>query len=119
MTEPGSLPAGGCGWALGRTTSLDLADPNHRQHTERLRWIVGHFDPSVDAETLAQAVHSLARKWTHRPSVRSRSCSAVFADGYDASRLSSDLVGDDGDRSIERLKHDLDAEPDQKGQRGE
>jgi hypothetical protein len=46
-----------------------IANPNHREHAERMRWIGGHFDPrDVDAETLAQAVHSLAKKWSRRPS---------------------------------------------------
>jgi hypothetical protein len=51
-----------------------IADPSHQEHLERLRWIGGHVDPSdVDAETLAQAVHSLGKKGTRRPSARKRS----------------------------------------------
>ena len=51
-----------------------IADPNHEERAERLQWIGSHFDP-VDAnvEVLAQAVHSLAKKWFRRPSVRKRS----------------------------------------------
>ena len=50
-----------------------IADPNHEEHAERLQWIGSHFDP-VDAniEVLAQAVHSLAKKWSRKPSARKR-----------------------------------------------
>ena len=45
--------------------------PNHQEHAERVQWVGGHFDPSdVDAKTLAQAVHNLAKKWSRRPSAR-------------------------------------------------
>jgi hypothetical protein len=38
-----------------------------------LQWIGRHFDPNdVDAEALAQAVRSLAKKSTRRPSARKR-----------------------------------------------
>jgi hypothetical protein len=50
-----------------------LADPRHEEHTERLQWIGGQFDPtSADVETLTQAVNSLTKKWTRRPSARKR-----------------------------------------------
>jgi hypothetical protein len=50
-----------------------IADPNHQEHAESLQWIGGHFDPTnANVEALAQAVHSLARKWTRRPSARKR-----------------------------------------------
>jgi hypothetical protein len=50
-----------------------IAHPNHQEHAERLQWIGGHFDPNdVDTETLAQAVHSLAKKWNRRSSARKR-----------------------------------------------
>ena len=49
------------------------ADPNHQQHAERLQWIGSDFDPTdVNVEALAQAVHSLAKKWTRMPSARKR-----------------------------------------------
>ena len=48
-----------------------IANPNHQEHAERVQWVGGHFDPSdVDAKTLAQAVHNLAKKWSRRPSAR-------------------------------------------------
>ena len=51
-----------------------IADPNHQEHAERLQWIGGPFDPTnTNIELLAQAVHSLAKKWTRRPSARRRS----------------------------------------------
>jgi pRiA4b ORF-3-like protein len=50
-----------------------IANPNHQEHAETLQWIGGQFDPSnADAETLAQAVHSLAKKWSRKPSARKR-----------------------------------------------
>jgi hypothetical protein len=48
-----------------------IADPRHEEHDERLQWIGGRFDPAdADDEALAQAVHSLAKKWTRKPSRR-------------------------------------------------
>jgi Plasmid pRiA4b ORF-3-like protein/IS66 Orf2 like protein len=50
-----------------------IADPSHQEHAEMLQWIGRHFDPNdVDAEALTQAVHSLAKKSTRRPSARKR-----------------------------------------------
>ena len=70
----GRCPPEDVGGPWGYREFLDaIADPNHQEHTERLQWIGGHFDPNhVDAETLARAVHSLAKKWSRRPSARKR-----------------------------------------------
>ena len=87
--------------------------------TERLRWIAGHFDPSVDAETLAQAVHS-PRPESGRTAISPQpqlfhvpSPMDTMRPAYLAILLATTAIG------IERLKHDLDAEPEQQGQRGE
>jgi hypothetical protein len=51
-----------------------IAKPTHQEHAETLEWAGGHFGPAkTDADTLAQAVHSLAMKWTRRPSAGRRS----------------------------------------------
>jgi Plasmid pRiA4b ORF-3-like protein len=70
----GGCPPEDVGGPWGYREFLDaIADPNHQEHADRLQWIGHHFDPNdVDAETLAQAVHSLAKKWTRRPSARKR-----------------------------------------------
>lgn len=71
----GRCPPEDVGGPSGYREFLDaIADPNHEEHAERLRWIGGHFDPNrVDVEALIQAVHSLAKKWTRRPTARKRS----------------------------------------------
>jgi len=68
----GRCPPEDVGGPWGYHEFLDaIANPNHQDHAERMRWIGDHFDPSdVDAETLAQAVHNLAKKWSRRPSAR-------------------------------------------------
>ena len=51
-----------------------IANPKHQEHAETLELAGSHFDPAkTDAKALAQAVHSLAMKWTRRPSARKRS----------------------------------------------
>ncbi len=61
-------PVAGRGWVDA------IADPNHEEHAESLQWIGGHFDPTdANVEAIAQAVQSLAKKWTRRPSARNRS----------------------------------------------
>ncbi len=51
-----------------------LADPNDEEHDETLQWIGDHFDPTnANGRILAEAVDSLARKWTRRASTRKRS----------------------------------------------
>jgi hypothetical protein len=71
----GRCPLEDVGGPWGYREFLDaITDPNHREHAERLQWIGGHFDPTdAKVEVLAQAVHSLAKKWTRRPSARRRS----------------------------------------------
>jgi hypothetical protein len=71
----GRCPLEDVGGPWGYREFLDaITDPNHREHAERLQWIGGHFDPTdPNLEVLAQAVHSLAKKWTRRPSARRRS----------------------------------------------
>jgi hypothetical protein len=71
----GRCPLEDVGGPWGYREFLDaITDPNHREHAERLQWIGGHFDPTdPNVEVLAQAVHSLAKKWTRRPSARRRS----------------------------------------------
>jgi hypothetical protein len=47
-----------------------IADPSHE---ERLQWIGSNFDPAdTDADALAQAVDSLAKKWIRKPAARKR-----------------------------------------------
>ena len=71
----GHCPPEDVGGPWGYREFLDaIADPNHPEHTERLQWIGGHFDPAdPDVENLAQAVQSLAKKWIRRPPTRRRS----------------------------------------------
>jgi len=46
-----------------------IADPDHEEHHDRLEWIGGAFDPAVlDIHHLTNAVDSLAKKWTRKPS---------------------------------------------------
>jgi hypothetical protein len=70
----GRCPPEDVGGPWGYREFLDaIADPNHQEHAERLQWIGRNFDPNdVDAETLAQAVHGLAKKSTRGPSARKR-----------------------------------------------
>jgi Plasmid pRiA4b ORF-3-like protein len=70
----GRCPPEDVGGPSGYHEFLDaIAHPNHQEHAERLQWIGGQFDPTnADAETLAQAVHSLAKKWSRKPSARKR-----------------------------------------------
>ncbi len=45
-----------------------LANPDHEQHTENLRWIGGHFDPTaVDLERLTRNLAALAKRWSRQP----------------------------------------------------
>ncbi len=71
----GRCPPEDVGGPWGYREFLDaIADPNHQEHAESLQWIGGHFNPTnANVEALAQAVHSLAKKWTRRPSARKRS----------------------------------------------
>jgi hypothetical protein len=68
----GRCPPEDVGGPWGYHEFLDaIANPNHQEHAERVQWVGGHFDPSdVDAKTLAQAVHNLAKKWSRRPAAR-------------------------------------------------
>lgn len=68
----GRCPPEDVGGPWGYREFLDaIADPKHQEHAERLQWIGEHFVPTdVNVEVLAQAVHSLAKKWTRRPSAR-------------------------------------------------
>jgi hypothetical protein len=64
--------------AVGRCPPEDVGGPwgyrefldaiaNPKDHAEKPQWIGGHFDLArIDAEALAQAVHSLAIKWGRR-----------------------------------------------------
>ena len=71
----GRCPPEDVGGPWGYREFLDaIATPRHKEHAETLQWIGGHFDPTkTDAEALAQAVRSLAIKWSRRPSARRRS----------------------------------------------
>ena len=70
----GRCPPEDVGGPWGYREFLDaVADPKHQEHAERLQWIGGHFDPiNANSEALAQAVHSLAKKWARTPSARRR-----------------------------------------------
>jgi hypothetical protein len=70
----GRCPPEDVGGPWGYREFLDaIADPRHEEHDERLQWIGGRFDPAdADVEALAQAVHSLAKKWTRKPAARKR-----------------------------------------------
>jgi hypothetical protein len=70
----GRCPPEDVGGPWGYREFLDaIATPGHKEHAETLQWIGGHFDPAkTDAEALAQAVLSLAMKWSRRPSARRR-----------------------------------------------
>jgi hypothetical protein len=74
LEAAGRCPPEDVGAPWGYREFLDaIADPTHQEHAERLQWIGRHFDPNdVDAEALAQDVHSLAKKSTRRPSARKR-----------------------------------------------
>jgi len=60
----GRCPPEDVGGPWGYRNLLDaLADPNHKEHAEKLEWVGEQFDPSkVNALILAEAVHSLAQK---------------------------------------------------------
>lgn len=70
----GRCPPEDVGGPWGYREFLDaIADPRHEEHDERLQWIGGRFDPAdADVEALAQAVHSLAKKWTRKPVAHKR-----------------------------------------------
>jgi hypothetical protein len=70
----GRCPPEDVGGPWGYREFLDaIADPSHEEHDERLQWIGSNFDPAdTNADTLAQAVHSLAKKWTRKPTARKR-----------------------------------------------
>ena len=70
----GRCPPEDVGGPWGYREFLDaVADPKHQEHAERLQWIGGHFDPiNANSEALAEAVHSLAKKWARTPSARRR-----------------------------------------------
>jgi hypothetical protein len=75
LTEAtGSCPPEDVGGPWGYRDILDaIADPNNQEYAERLQWIGGQFNPTdANVEVLAHAVHSLAKKWTRRPSSRKR-----------------------------------------------
>ena len=75
LTEAtGRCPPEDVGGPWGYREFLDaIADPSHEEHDERLQWIGSDFDPAdTDADALAQAVHTLARKWTRKPAARKR-----------------------------------------------
>jgi hypothetical protein len=66
----GRCPPEDVGGPWGYREFLDaIADPDHEEHSERLEWIGGSFDPAtVDVQGLAKAVETLAKKWTRKPS---------------------------------------------------
>jgi hypothetical protein len=70
----GRCPPEDVGGPWGYRKFLDaLADPNDEEHVETRQWIGDHFDPTnANALILAEAVESLARKWTRRASTRKR-----------------------------------------------
>lgn len=74
LEATGRCPPEDVGGSFGYREFLDaIADPNHQEHAERLQWSGGHFDPTdVAVQRLAQAVHTLAKKWTRRPAARRR-----------------------------------------------
>jgi hypothetical protein len=72
LTEAtGRCPPEDVGGPWGYHEFLDaIADPSHE---ERLQWIGSNFDPAdTDADALAQAVDSLAKKWIRKPAARKR-----------------------------------------------
>lgn len=70
----GRCPPEDVGGAWGYGDFLEaLADPNHEDHADKLEWAGGHFDPAnADAESLAEEVRRLAKKWARKPSSRQR-----------------------------------------------
>ncbi len=51
-----------------------IADPSHERHAEFVEWLGGPFDPAaVDADRHAQALASLAKRWSRAPATRKRS----------------------------------------------
>ncbi|MGH7084279.1 MAG: plasmid pRiA4b ORF-3 family protein [Acetobacteraceae bacterium] len=68
----GRCPPEDVGGPWGYADFLEaLADPNHEEHADKLEWIGGHFDPTnAEAESLAEDVRRLARKWARKPSSR-------------------------------------------------
>lgn len=70
----GRCPPEDVGGPWGYREFLDaIADPSHEEHDERLQWIGSNFDPAdTDADALAQAVHTLAKRWARKPVTRKR-----------------------------------------------
>ena len=65
----GRCPPEDVGGPPGYAEFLDaLADPDHEQHAENLRWIGGHFDPrAVDLERLTRNLAALTKRWSRPP----------------------------------------------------
>ena len=75
LTEAtGRCPPEDVGGPWGYREFLDaIADPSHEEHDERLQWIGSNFDPAdTDADALARAVHTLAKRWARKPPTRKR-----------------------------------------------
>jgi hypothetical protein len=70
----GRCPPEDVGGPWGYREFLDaIADPGHEEHDERLQWIGSNFDPAdTHPEALAQAVHTLAKRWARKPTSRKR-----------------------------------------------
>lgn len=74
IAATGRCPPEDVGGPWGYREFLDaIADPSHEEHDERLQWIGSNFDPAdTDADALAQAVHTLAKRWARKPVTRKR-----------------------------------------------
>ncbi len=68
----GRCPPEDVGGPPGYAELLDtLANPDHEQHTENLRWVGSHFDPAaVDLERLTRNLNTLAKRWSRPPASR-------------------------------------------------
>ena len=104
--QPEAVPPEDVGGPWGYRDILDaIADPNNQEYTKRLlQWIGGQFNPTdADVEVFAHAVHSLAKKWTRRPSSRKVPDSRSSATGARRARSiqqSSSQVTLDGLRQV-------------------
>jgi hypothetical protein len=68
----GRCPPEDVGGPPGYAELLDtLANPDHEQRTENLRWVGSHFDPAVvDLERLTRNLNTLAKRWSRPPASR-------------------------------------------------
>ncbi|SIT87080.1 plasmid pRiA4b ORF-3 family protein [Pontibaca methylaminivorans] len=69
LKATGACPPEDVGGAWGYEEFLEaLADPDHEQHEDMVRWSGGDFDvEDAGAETIIERFERLAKKWTPQP----------------------------------------------------